>query len=87
MYNFSRRLPGQIQTNSRAEIYAILVVLRNIEIAAKIHFIDSKLAKDTFSKGKYRARLANHADLWTEIFAHIESKLIDPVGGHNLAPL
>lgn len=78
MYNFSMPLPSPIQTNNRTEIYAVLIVLRNIKIAGKIDFFtDNKICRDTFLKGKYRARLANHADLWTEIFAHIKTKYID----------
>ena len=77
-YNMSTPLPGEIQTNNRAEIYAILIVVRNIELAGKIDFFtDNKIARDTYNKGKDRARLANHADLWSEIFSHIEDKYID----------
>jgi len=71
-------LPGEVQSNNRAEIYAILIVVRNIELAGIIDFFtDNKIARDTYEKGKDRARLANHADLWSEIFQHIEDKYID----------
>lgn len=39
MLNSSIPLPGQIQKNNRAEIYAICLVLVNIEIAANIYFV------------------------------------------------
>lgn len=68
-YNMSTPLPGEVQANNRAEIYAILITVHNIELAGKIDFFtDNKIARDTYNKGKDRARLANHADLWSEIF-------------------
>ena len=77
-YNMSTPLPGEIQTNNRAEIYAILIVVQNLELAGKVDFFtDNKIARDTYNKGKNRARLANHADLWSEIFRNIEEKYID----------
>ena len=77
-YNMSIPLPGQIQTNNRAEIYAILPVVQNLELACKVDFFtDNKIATDTYNKGNYRARVANHADLWSEIFQHIEDKYLE----------
>lgn len=35
-------------------------------------FTDNKIVRDTILKGKHRARLANHGDLWTEIFEQID---------------
>jgi len=79
-YNMSTPLPGEIQTNNRAEIYAILITVQNIELAGKIDFFtDNKIAKDTYNKGKDRARLANHADRWSEIFRHIEENIHRPL--------
>ena len=76
--HMERSFCGEIQTSNRAEIYAILIAVRNIELAGKIDFFtDNKIARDTYNKGKDRARLANHADLWSEIFQCIEEKYID----------
>jgi len=77
-YKMSTPLPGEVQSNNRAEIYAILIAVQNIELAGIIDFFtDNKIARDTYNKGKDRARLANHADLWSGIFQHIENKYID----------
>jgi len=74
----STPLPGEIQTNNRAEIYALLIVVQNLELAGKADFCpDNKIARDTYNKGKHRARIANHADHWSEIFQHIDDKYLD----------
>lgn len=74
----STPLPGEIQTNNRAEIYAILIVVQNLELAGKADlFTDNKIARDTYNKGKHRAEIANHADLWSEIFQQIDDKYLD----------
>jgi len=71
-------LPCEIQSDNRAEIYAILVAVRHIEDAGKIDFFtDNKPARNTYNNGKHRARLACHADLWSEIFAILERKHIE----------
>lgn len=36
--NMSQPLPGPVQTNNRAEIYAVVVVVQNLEFAAGIYF-------------------------------------------------
>jgi len=73
----SMPLPGKMQTNNRAEIYAILLAVKNVEIAGKIDFFtDNKPARNTYNKGRRRAILACHADLWSEIFTIIETKHI-----------
>lgn len=78
VFDASMPLPGEIQSNNRAEIYAILVAVRHIEVAGKIYFFtDNKPARNTYNKGKHRARLACHADLWSELFAILERKNID----------
>lgn len=78
VFDASMPLPGEIQSNSMAEIYAILTTVRLLEIAGKIYFFtDNKPAINTYNKGKDRARLACHADLWAEVFDHIERKHID----------
>ena len=78
MFDASMPLPGQIQSNNRAEIYAILIVIRNIEISRKNDFFtDNKPARNTYNKGRNRARLACHADLWTEMFDLIERNNIE----------
>jgi len=47
----------------------------NMEIVGKIDFFtDNKIVRDTILKGKLRARLANHGDLWAEIFEQIEKR-------------
>ena len=72
VFDASMPLPGEIQSNNRAEIYAILITVRNIEIVGKIDFFtDNKTARNTYNKGKHRARLACHADLWSELFTLI----------------
>ena len=38
VFDAATPLPGQIQTNNRAEIYAILIAVRSIEITGLIHF-------------------------------------------------
>jgi len=78
VFDASMPLPGEIQSNNRAEIYALLVAVRHIEYAGKIDFfIDNKPARNTYHKGKHRARLACHADLWSEMFAILERKHIE----------
>jgi len=65
-------LPGEIQTNNRAELYALLLVAQNLELAGKADFFtDNKIVRDTYYKGKPRARIANHGDLWADIFIQI----------------
>jgi len=78
VFDASMPLPGEIQSNNRAEIYAILIAVSHIEQAGKIDFFtDNKPARNTYNKGKHRARLACHADLWSEIFAIIDRKHIE----------
>lgn len=49
-------------------------------MAGRIYFFtDNKPARDTNYKGKKRARLAYHADLWTEMFDLIEEKGIEEI--------
>jgi len=77
VFDASTQLPGPIQTNNRAEIYAILMTVRTIEVAGLIDFFtDNKPARDTYNKCNKRARLANHADLWAEIFVILEAKRV-----------
>lgn len=50
----------------------------NIEVVGKIDFFtDNKIVRDTILKGKHRARLANHGDLWAEICEQIEKKKLE----------
>jgi len=78
VFDASMPLPGEIQSNNRAEIYAILVAVSHIEYAGKIDFLtDNKPARNTYNKGKHRARLACHADLWSEIFATLDRNHIE----------
>lgn len=73
--NISTPLPGLIQSNNRAELYALWIVVMNVEIVGKVDFFtDNKIVRDTRLKGKQRARLANHGDLWADIFEKIEQK-------------
>jgi len=75
VFDVSTPLPGPIQTNNRAEIYAILMAVRNIEVAGLIDSLtDNKPALNTYNKGTKRARLANHADQWAEIFDILEAE-------------
>jgi len=77
-YDMSTPLPGEIHTNNRAELYALLLVVQNLELAGKVDFFtDNKIIKDTYNKGKYRAIIANHADLLAEVFLHIEENYRD----------
>jgi len=47
----------------------------NVEIVGKVDFFtDNKIVRDTILKGKHRDRLANHGDLWADIFEKIEQK-------------
>ena len=78
LYNMSMPLPGDIQTVPRAELTAVLVTVSNIEYFGTIDFFtDSEITKDTYYKGKHRAKHANNADLWTELFQLIDTKNID----------
>jgi len=74
-FNASAPLPGDMQTNNRAELYAVLLVTRHAELAAAIDFFtDSKITKDTFYKGLQRAKLASNSDLWIELLDNIDNK-------------
>lgn len=78
LYNISMPLPGNIQTVPRAELMAVLVTVTNIEYFGTIDFFtDSEITKNTYYKGKHRAKHANNADRWTELFQIIDTKNID----------
>jgi len=85
--NIYTPLPGLIQSNNRAELYALWIVVTNIEIVGKIDFFtDNKIVRDTILKGKLRARLANHGDLWAEISEQIERKRAGSEGTLDAQP-
>ena len=78
MHSFSMPSPSPIQANNRANIYAILVVAKIIELAGIIdYFTDNRIARDTYYKGKQRVRLTNHVDIWTDVFQYIEEKHLE----------
>jgi len=64
LYKISTPLEGNIQTVPRPELTAVLITVQNIEYNGRIDFFtDSQITRDTYYKGKERARLANHEDL------------------------
>lgn len=76
--NISTPLPGKLQTNNRAELYALWLVVQTIGIVGKIDFLtDNKIVRDTILKGRNGGRLANHGDLWAEIFEQVNAKQLD----------
>jgi len=65
-----------MQTNSRAELLAIVVVVQNTEIAGRIDFlIDSRVIRDSYLTAQHRARLSNNADLLTIVSQNIEESM------------
>ena len=63
------------QTVDRAELQAVLLVVTNLEIGGAVDFFtDSKITYDTFNMGLGRARFASSADIWVQLFNHIEIK-------------
>jgi len=75
MYNFWQALPGQQQTVPRAELYALLLSVLHVEVDGVIDFFtDSLITANTFNKCPDRAKFANDADLWCQLFQHISIK-------------
>ena len=75
VFNFGARcnLPGDIQTVSRAELYAILVVVRFVTHGYLCVVSDSEITVDMYHKGRDIAEAPINGDLWSELFALVAS--------------
>ena len=70
-------LVGARHTVPRAELYAIVIVLRNCVHDACLDIAsDSKLNVDLYLKGKQSCMASSSPDLWSDAFSLIESKRI-----------
>lgn len=50
-YDIPTPLPDEIQTNNRSELYALLLVVQNLELVGKADFFtDNKIVNDTYNK-------------------------------------
>ena len=74
-YSWWHALPGEVRTVPRAELTAILPGAMHVHAAAVFDFFtDSKIAKDTYLKGKWRAQFVAIADPWVYLLQLIEQK-------------
>ena len=68
-------LVGEVQTIPRGELYALVVLVRNVEHSAWLHvFSDSKVNIDLYHKGKSICVASPNGDLFEELFGLISSK-------------
>ena len=66
-------LPGDTQTVTRAELYAILLVARHACMSATIEVAtDSKVNADLFLVGRSQCLNTSNADLWNELFGIVQ---------------
>ena len=73
----SSPLAGSIQTVSRAELAALVLVLKNVVPSADVtYYIDNKGVFDLYHKGPTRAAKSNSADLFLELQKYIILKNI-----------
>ena len=71
-------LTGKVHTVVRAELYAVLLIARNLVVAALACVSsDSKVDVDLFDQGKAACMNSTNADLWNELFDLIESKKLN----------
>ena len=69
-------LPGQVHTVPRAELFAILLVAKNVMQGVVVVVTDSKVNADMFGNGKSRCLEAANSDLWAELWSCIEHKAL-----------
>ena len=83
-------LPGHAQTSPRGELYAILLVVRNVSEGNLCIKSDSKISVDLFRAGKERCLEAANSDLWAEIWQLLDDKplrlTLQWVKGHGDVP-
>ena len=62
-------LPGEVQTVSRGELFALVVLIRQAQNLSEIEFItDNKGVRDKFNKGPKEAYKSVNCDLFAELF-------------------
>ena len=70
-------LPGEIQTVPRAEIFALVVLVRHMHEGADVHYItDNEGLYKAFNAGPVVAYKTNNCDLYAEIFESTVKKAI-----------
>ena len=83
-------LPGHTQTTPRGELYAILLVVRNVSEGELMIKSDSKISVDLFRAGKARCLEAANSDLWAELWQLLDEKPLSLalhwVKGHGDVP-
>ena len=71
-------LPGVTHTVPRAELFAVLLILRNMVVGGvALVKTDSKITADLFFAGRARCLEAANADLWCELWTCIDDKSLD----------
>ena len=71
-------LEGSIQTVPRAELFTILILLRNLQHSASAFIVSDSLVNiNLFHRGKTHALASTNGDLWVGVFKEIENKCLD----------
>ncbi len=77
LFGIKSRLPGQIQTVPRGELYCLLMLAQQVTPLATVDFVTDNLGVcNAFNKGPEFCAYVNNCDLFKSLFKHIYDKAL-----------